>query len=647
MLEGLLFGTAIIVGIGIWFSGAGYGFAFFLGCVCLPLILFLGNTIVGIPLLWVTWAIIIFAASGYVRFIYQLNKVGNPNWRNILPHPLFVFTGILLIFGTVMNYTPYLPWSFDEFSTWGSWAKQIFVADTFWREDMVNIYRTYPKGWPMVVAFAQFPFTTYEEYRGIALLGLFHIAVLALFYDVIRLILERDSNCSQTASSFISWTIILLLVSAEASWKLLPPSLLIERPVMYWSLGLFAVSLLAWNSEKYQPFVLFGIGLTLASALTLKTPTSSLAIPVSIIGFVYWKRQIKLGTLASSTLSLARIMIYLFLPFLITAGLWIAHSTNDKVPIGFEIYFDQEIFDRFLSLTLLLKNAFVEYLSLYKPPLTGFGLIGLISAFWFPQQRVVAIALLTYVAIGWLGIWPLYMFNIFGNEVEPLPSFQRYVRLPLRMIHYFGLAFLAVNLFHFFQSKNLAFIKLLFKEKIMIGVCSFAIIFLISFQLWTVKQSYLDMGLRVFGSTTTDLMRADNIRKFRIQSESLKKIIRTLNLSIPEILLISQGGDGFAQRMARYFSIGNLRNDNLHIYRVSKRWSWGKEKKNQWMQKISDENFRKIISQAKLVWPYNLDPWSTNILSSLIDDKNCRRKLTNYFLVKINNKFQCFAVLKR
>ena len=120
-----------------------------------------------------------------------------------------------------------------------------------------------------------------------------------------------------------------------------------------------------------------------------------------------------------------------------------------------------------------------------------------------------------------------------------------------------------------------------------------------------------------------------------------------MNLSIPEILLISQGGDGFAQRMARYFSIGNLRNDNLHIYRVSKRWSWGKEKKNQWMQKISDENFRKIISQAKLVWPYNLDPWSTNILSSLIDDKNCRRKLTNYFLVKINNKFQCFAVLKR
>jgi len=642
MIEGLLFGFGIIGGLGVWFSGAGLGASFFLGSVLIPLTLFLGTTILGINLSWVGWVIVLFAVIGYLKASRHFNLQWKHDCYQYLAHPIFVLPALILIVGSTGGESTYLLWSFDEFSSWGSWAKQIFVADTSWREDMTAIYRNYPKGWPMVIAFAQLPFTGFDELRGIAFLALFHVAFLALSFDVIRCVVEKETNISKKVSFLFAWSTILILLLVEVSWKLLPPSLLIERPVLYWSLGLFVLAFLAWYKEKSRTTIFIGMGLTLASALALKTPATSLIIPAALIGLIYWKSQEN-----KTEISFLKFVTYLFLPVVITAVSWVIYSQTGKVSLGFRILLDENSVTKFFALSTLIKEALLSYIISYKSPLTGLGLIGLFSAFWFPKQRAIVAVMLIYILLSWMALWPLYIFNIGGSEYEVLPSFQRYARLPIRMVHFFGLVFLTINLFTYLKLKNFHWSQLILKEKSLIRIGFLTILMLGSFQVWSLDRSYLDMGLRDYGSTTTDLTRAKRIREFRRQSEGFNSLIKKLNLSTPTTLFISQGGNGFVERMAKYYSITDQKNSKIHLYHFQPGWSWGPESTNQWMRKTTNKKFGNLISSSDIIWPHKLDSWSIKILSNYIDDKNCRQNLTKYFVVKTRNNFKCYFKFPR
>jgi len=113
-----------------------------------------------------------------------------------LLHPGLLLPALIFIVGLFADRSMYLLWSFDEFTSWGSWAKQIFIADTFWREDM-ETFQYYPKGWPLAITFTQFPSVSYDEFRGIALLAIFDdwtISVLEKF--------ENDERCKQNLSNY-------------------------------------------------------------------------------------------------------------------------------------------------------------------------------------------------------------------------------------------------------------------------------------------------------------------------------------------------------------------------------------------------------------------------------------------------------------
>jgi hypothetical protein len=505
----------------------------------------------------------------------------------------------------------------------------------------------YPKSWPMTVAFAQLPFEKYDEFRGIAFLAIFHVAILAIFFDLIKLVLERESGISQKLSFVISWLIILFLISIEASWELLPPSLLIERAVMYWSIGLFTLGFFAWYSKNSQMQYLMSMGIILASAMGLKTPTMSLAIPAALIGLLYWKSQFSEAQSSVSKISLIKIAACLLLPLAIILTMWISHTSQQSIKVGLDINFDETFIERFFNLSALLKEAFTNYLVSFKSPLTGAGIIGLITALWFPNQRGVAIALLTYIVLSWLGMWPLYLFSIGGNEHEALPSFQRYVRVPIRLIHYFGAALFLINIFTFLKLREYPFIKVIFRAKYLFRASGILIVLLGGFQIWSINRSYLDMEFRIFGSTTSAPHRAAKIRSFKAQSERLNTLIKELRLATPSTLLISQNGDGFVQRMAHYYSISDSKHSKLFNYKLISQWSWGPVSNNMWMRKTTVEDFGKFVAAKDIIWPYKLDSWTTNILLNFIDNEKCRENISDYFLIKQKNKFQCFANFSR
>ena len=282
MIEGLVIGFIVIVGLGSLFpkTNPSFGFILFGGSVLIPLALFILTAFIGLPIFWSGVLIMGISIINLFRLLifdpYRLNTFS----QYLLFHPGILLPLSILLIGLFTDYSSYLLWNWDEFSSWGSWAKQSFVTDAYWHKNMFYIGTSqYPKGWPITIAFSQVPFSLYDAYRGIALLTLFHTAVLALTFDVLRLIIEKEAAASKKISFLLSWLIILLLITAESSWKLLPPSLLIERPVLYWTIGLFMLTLMTLYQEHSQNQIFICIGTVLASGVVIKTPTLIRRIP--------------------------------------------------------------------------------------------------------------------------------------------------------------------------------------------------------------------------------------------------------------------------------------------------------------------------------------------------------------------------------
>jgi hypothetical protein len=538
-------------------------------------------------------------------------------------------------------------WNWDEFSSWGSWAKQIFIADTSWREDMFAIYPTYPKGWPMTVAFAQVPFTGYDEYRGIAFLTLFHIALLALTFDVTRLILEKEIKLSKTISFLLSWVILLILISSESSWKLLPPSLLIERPVLYWSIGLFILSFFIFYSKGDQHIIFVLIGLLLASGLSLKTPSLVLTIPAGFIGIMFWINRRKSSEIPIENISAIKIVSYLFGPVLIVASLWSLQSYDKGINTSFPSLFGTISQTQFLIISELIKTESLNYLSSYKFPLTVLSVLGLFSSIFFQRQRNTVLAVLIFSFITWVTLWPLYLFNMSSGDMAStwphLSSFARYIRLPIRVIHYIGTILFFINLFILLKSKNIFWLKLILADDKLKVICYIVIANLTFIQISSINKVYLDMESRTHGSTTTDLTRAAKIKRFRAEATRLNNLIKKQKLSNPDVLFISQRSAGLSFRMAGYYSIKDQRGGNIQNYKLKEGWSWGLKKENTWMRQTTNKKFGNLILESKIIWPHQLDKWSKNLLAPFIRNSHCKKNLKTYFLIKLNGIFQCVS----
>ncbi len=649
MIEGLLIGFLVIVGLGNLFPKVNFSFGFILfnGSVLLPLILFVLTAFVGFPVFWSGVLIIGISIVNLFRLLIFYSHRLNGYSLYLFFHPGILLPISILLIGLFTDYSSYLLWNWDEFSSWGSWAKQSFVTDAYWHKDMFYIGTPqYPKGWPITIAFSQVPFSLYDEFRGIALLTLFHIAVLALTFDVLRLIIEKEAEAPKKISFLLSWLIILLLITAECSWKLLPPSLLIERPVLYWTIGLFILTLMALYQRDSPNKIFICIGTVLASGVVLKTPTLILVIPAGLICLLYWKREYFNLNFRVTRFTLFRLIIYVFAPPLIIISIWSLHSHSESPSVELPKLLGIFSQDEFYTLSNQIKIASIEYLSSYKPFLTIVGIFGFVSVLWYPRQRILLLAVPVFFIVSWMTLWPLYLFNMSNADMihswPNLSSFQRYVRLPIRIIHYIGPALLAINMFSKMKSNDITWLRVIMREKYLVPFLFISTVILGTFQVYSVNNIYHDMGHRLYGSTTNDPLRASRLKSFRAQAKTLNALIKNHDLSTPRVLFISQGNTGFARVMANYYSMHNKRGGKLQKYKLQDGWSWGPRKTNVFVRVTSEGQFKNLIIKSKIVWPHQLDIWSKNILSNFIKNTNCKQNIVKFFLININDILLCY-----
>ena len=635
MLEGLVINFAILAGLAAWFSWAGLGGAFFLGGALIPLGLFLGNSALGMPLTWCNWALVAMAAAGGVRVLFRRDRLKVAFWPMIAFHPMIMLPVLVFAIAVTQKELSYLPLNWDEFASWAAWCKQVFVADTWWRDDMIGSLRNYPKGWPMAAAFAQWPFQSFEELRGIALLGLFHISVLGMLFDVVRMAFERQGGVEKRLSFVLSWIVILLLLAGEASWKLLPPSLLVERPVLYWAMGLFIFALFAWQDEKCSRRAIASMGLIVASAITLKSPMTGLMIPAAFFGFLHWWRREREGGALRRMLGLAAVLSAVLVPGLFVVG---AHALASPDFGAAEGGFLETLLERIGPLSSAIISSLAAYVASYKIPLTVISLIGLASGLSKPEQRPMVYGLAFFIVSYWLGLWPVYLFVISGNELETLPSLPRYARLPLRLMHVFGPTLLALNVTAYVMRNKKEWIGGLRNTKLVFGATTALVIGLVLFQAWGLDRTFLAMSERPF----EDQNNVTAIKRIKAEGARLATFLDQAGIVSPLVVVIDQGYLGMRHRIAGYYGIGSRRGGRVHRYRVFDAWSWGESPVNMWMQTTDREGFSEIIMSTDVIWPMTLDDWAESTIHALGDTPECRQRPTDYFLIKtISAKFHC------
>jgi len=598
----------------------------FLGASSLPLLLYAGSILLRLPLTWSGWTIMALAALGLVRLVRR-NKNNPKKMTRQLLHPAFVLPIMIFIISALQPALYYTPLNWDEFSSWINWGRQIYAGDTWWRDDIIAHYRFYTPAWPMVQVFAQTPFDEIDDIRSIAYLTLFHVALLALLFDTVRLVLSKETTLRKHDIDALSWTVLLLLVLGEASWKLIPPSLLIERVTLYWALGFFLLALRAWYCKKSRKIMPWALGLIVGSLFTLKTPMASLAIPAMIFGlWVWWEDQKEKNSKAPS---LIFTLTAIALPYLIVYGTWysigggVIHSPSQAPLVQWESVGE---------LTIRIASELMAYISAYKWPLTIIGLTGLLTGALTPKQKPLVIGLTIFIVCYWLGLLPVYLYVIGGNVVEELPSLPRYSRLCLRLVHFLGGALLLINMIRVVVRALPTQVMRMRLLPISFGLVA---IMLLTVQGWATNRTLTDMRTRE--RETPELVAA--IFQIKKEATQLKILIKELEFKEPRVFIIDQNDVGFRHRVASYHSVNTRRGEPIYAYRLLSWWSYKTKE-----EESGTRAFLKDLQDGIIIWPVHLNSWLASVLSTKVDTADCRDNLLNYFiLIHEGKNFTCYA----
>lgn len=636
MLEGLVINFCILAGLGAWFSWAGLGGAFFLGGILIPLGLFLGNSAFGLPLEWCNWVLVAIAVAGALRALIYRENWRATSWPLIVLHPMIFLPALVFVIAVAQDDLSYLPLNFDELASWAAWCKQVFVADIWWREDMLGSIRIYPKGWPMAAAFAQWPFQSFEELRAIALLGLFHISILAMLFDALRMAFERRGDLEKRQSFVLAWIVILLLLAGEASWKLLPPSFLVERPILYWAVGLFTLALFAWHDEKNGSKAIACMGLVVASVITIKSPMTNLMLPAAFFGLLHWWKTERGGSVLRQALALGTVLAVVLVPGVFVI---VAHSfvSPDYGPAGSNGILETQPW-KIGPLSTAILSSLNAYVGSYKFPMTIVSLIGLASGFCKPELRPMALGLVLFVVSYWLGLWSFFLFVSSGTGNEALPSLQRYARLPLRLMHVFGPALLAINVADYVIRKKRTLIDRLWNKKPVIGAMTALVIGLVLFQVWGLDRTFLSMR----GRPLENQKNVSDIKRLKAEGAKLIALFDQAGMISPLVAIVYQGDSGIRHKIAHYYGLGNDRGGQVHRYRMLGAWSWGETPVNVWMEKTDREGFLETMMSVDVIWPIRLDDWTQSAIGTFSDTPECGKRLTDHFLIKTAaEEFRC------
>ncbi len=616
--------------------GGGWGSRLLLGLGILTLLLYVFNVVLDAPL-GLTARITAGAGIGLLGLGLYRNR-DELSWWKILSHPVTVFCVLLVALAWWQGPAGYLPYAWDEYTNWLGASKQIFFKDTWIAPDMHYPHPEYPPGWRLLVIYPSLVLGRYDEYHALFTLSVMHFGFLGMVFEVIEATLKSRSRWSAATRRLLSWAILLCLILVEATWKLIPQDVLIERPQIYLFTAGILLAVLAGERKTDRLGLAAGLGLIMAFGYLIKSsmivfiPSLLLIGGYLVLREVNWSRQFTARQFKNSVLIVALVV----LPFVATYLSWQALKTGSRCNSSILQLLQPD------SLTLIVgeqagrigadyMSALFGYLFSYKAPVTLFAVLSLGWALRDARWRLGVLTLIVFIGTYILALyWNYLVCADWFNDY--LSSLQRYIRVPLRSLHLIGLMFglMATVLL---LEKRFAATARIFAPALPAGVA-----LLMAFTVWQANAA-----LRETHQRRLEPYLAARVNLVREQLPALVSLTSKEAIKRPKILIISSAENEFDALVAGYLTIAIDPERALLPFAFSS-LQIRKAGINYGNAPVSDAGIRAILEQNNVIWPLESFPALRDALLEMTGNASCAERPTDYFIVagpNDGNSYSC------
>jgi hypothetical protein len=625
------------------------GFRFFLAAMSLPVLLFLGNVLAGLPLSVVGWGILIAGAAGFLYWGWELYRSSNlASIGSILGHPIAIFPILLLCVALWRGGIDYFPFPGDETASWLRYAKQIYVVDSYWSPELKYHLGGYSNGWPLLVAYSNIFGSNYDDTNGIILPFLLHVALLGFLFDFVGFLLSRAGIGGAKNITIYAWLFVLCLLMIQASWVLFPEFQLIDQPLLYAFLGAFLLGLAGLYDELDRTLIVFALGGVVAGGYLLKLSMLTIGPTLGVFWLGYLWREVRQTDEANplrfllSPVGTRKGVLYaaaLLGPFFILSIIWSLHQFGSHCfssPWAYVSGAESFVSETSVAVVQMIWNAMIAYVSTFKVELTLLSIIIFGVSFSVPRCRWFVAGLISFFSFYLVLTHSAYHVCIPPFGETGLQSFQRYFRPNLRLLHFFGPILFLIFLLEFEAFKSL----LKRMGKIRVGRAVFILIIagLLIYQGYSVAASLENTSTRQ--NLGAELQKT--VFSIRKDAGRLIQFIQDRKLVRPRVSLIAQGGYGVEWDLSRYFGIGDKRGGSVFNYWPEPPHSWAPVRANSFTRITSAEELELWWKGFPIIWPIRTDPWTRTVLSALVDSEACRRNPEQFFLFnRGDGRFDC------
>lgn len=575
------------------------------------------------------WAIAIAAAAGLVRLAVTAARE-RAAWHVVAIHPVIVFplvaAGLIALRGGLV----YEPLAWDEVSIWAAVAQQGVGLDSFTGPGITAGVVGYTPGWPMALGYSSAFFGSFDHDRAAIVPFVMHVALLGLLYDVLRFHLDR-AGWSGSARTLGAWATVLGLLAVEASWKLAPLNLLIEKPQIYSMIACLALASLAIEAKvsstgRAKDWIRpsFHLGLALAFGYALKSAMLAFAPAVLVLwaGTVAVRRDLSPRAWIALALTIG--------PFVALYALWSGLGPKDSSclvsPLGMiPTILSGSDAERSLDLARRLFGTIAEYLAAFKPGLTVAAVVGALVALTDRRLAVVMVSLAAYVVLYEAALYFYHLYCFSPYYFETLNSWDRFTRVPLRVLHVMGLVLGFIRVAPLLAG-------LVRSRSVLAGLGVVVVVGLGAWQIMGLHGQFNAMATRA--NETPE--QVSLVRETRIESAKLSGFLVAHPDLAAEVRIVAQGDTGYRLVIANY-----------HLWAATRvalkpPFSWAAAERDIWT--VTEDPIERMM-RASLVWPLVLDDWMREILAARIDDPHCRADIGRYYLVPEPDagRFRCMA----
>ena len=628
---GFLFPDRIVAGPG---GSASIGCRFVAGVAALLLSLYAVLVLLAVPL---RLGVGIIAAAALIGWARGACTRPRPLATDVALHPAVIFPLLGLAVVVVYGRIDYVPYLIDEFTNWIGVSRVIHWAGSYEAVRETLYLSGYMPGWRLLLLTPWQAFGEIEHGLSASAPFILHIAVLALFYDIVVFALQRHETPPGTAR-FVGWVVLLLFLAAEGMGRLWTFEMLIEQPQIYL---LSAVCLLLVKSDLTgAPVRLYVLaGLALSAGLLLKNAALA-AAPAALLvaGLALLETDRPLGLRLRNVLLRAAALLTPLLVVNISWGMITPEESCLASPVAVLTRGALGSYDA-LDLARRFFLEVGEYLLRYKLPVTlaamaGFGL-------GFHLRLVSAPLLCLGFAAAYLAA--LYWFHLacFGDYYfHTLNSVPRFTRVPLQMFHTLGLLLLLIGVASLGRRRWLSFLAAAkTRSALIVGVALIVVL-----GAWQARQTYRS----VVDLTTREYQNADPwIAEMRQAAAFIERHIGRELPEQPTLAVLGQGQTSDVRGYAEYFAKRAAPGGHAAMFRVHPHLSWAPAPTNVWQARATSDVVIKELSTADILWPIRLDEWLLGVLRTLVDDAACLARLPDAALVRdtaaAEPRFRCYA----